>query len=483
MKYAYTNAQMRKFDEEEIARGTPVSVLMQRAGNALAEAVKNALSRLGQRDAVFVCGGGNNGGDGFVAAEVLRRDNFEVSVLCLAEHFSEASVAAKMAYRGEIFQKIPRRVYSVTVDCLFGTGLSRPVEGKNADLVNFINSGKYVIACDLPTGLFEGGIAHAPCVKADETVSMGQLKSALILSDGADVAGKVSVADIGIPAEGGAEIWEDVDVGAFFPKKKSNTHKGTYGSVSILAGSERLGAPLLSVGAALKSGAGYTALWLPTSDDSTDELRRTVLAAKYPAAIVNFYGGEPLTSNSVAYGMGAGVGAAQYQLLKTLLSTYESGTLVLDADALNTLAMYGKDILKHKKCPVVITPHPKEFSRLTGRSVEDLLSDPIEAAKAFSKEYAVTVVFKNNRTVIAEGDRVAINPTGSPVLSKGGSGDVLAGLLAGTLARGVPPFEAAVVSSYLLGRAGELAAAEENAYSPDAEDIIGYLAKAINSVM
>lgn len=484
MKYAYTNAQMRKFDEEEISRGTPVSVLMQRAGTALAEAVKYALCRLGQRDVVFVCGGGNNGGDGFVAAEILRGENFEVFVLCLATHFSEASSVAKSAYKGEIFQKIPRRIFSVTVDCLFGTGLSRPVDGENADLVNFINSGRYIVACDLPTGLFEGGITHAPCVKADETVSMGQLKSALILSDGADVAGRISVADIGIPAEGGAEIWDDPDVGAFFSKKKSNTHKGTYGSVSILAGMGRLGAPLLSAGAALKSGAGYTELWLPPSgNDDTDELRRAVLAAKYPAMIVNFYGGESFTSNSVAFGMGAGVGAAQYEMLERLLLTYESGTLVLDADALNLLASYGKDILKHKKCPVVITPHPKEFSRLTGKSVEELFSDPIEAAKAFSKEYAVTVVFKNNRTVIAEGDRVAVNPTGSPVLSKGGSGDVLAGLLAGTLARGVPPFEAAVVSSYLLGRAGELAAAECNEYSPDAEDIIGYLSRAIDTVM
>ncbi len=181
--------------------------------------------------------------------------------------------------------------------------------------------------------------------------------------------------------------------------------------------------------------------------------------------------------------MGAGVGQRQREILEELLSTYTCGTLVLDADALNTLSAYGVEILRKKSCRIVITPHPKEFSRLTGKSVETLLSDPIGAAKSFSKEYGVTVVLKNNRTVIAEGDRVAISLTGSPVLSKGGSGDVLAGFLAGTIARGIPPFEAAVVSSYLLGRAGELLAAERDEYSPDATDVIGYLSKAIRSVM
>ena len=167
-----------------------VSVLMKRAGEALADAVEAALERLGQRDAVFVCGGGNNGGDGFVAAELLRKRGYDVAIVCLADHFSEGCAEAKATYGGEILARIPRRIYSVTVDCLFGTGLSRPVDRENADLVSFINSGRYVIACDIPTGLSDGGIAFSPCVKAKETVCMGQLKTALILSDGADLSGK-----------------------------------------------------------------------------------------------------------------------------------------------------------------------------------------------------------------------------------------------------------------------------------------------------
>ncbi len=484
MKFAYSNAQMRSFGRRETERSASLSVLMKRAGKALAEAVKNAIGRFGQRDIVFVCGGGNSGGAGFCAAELLRSENYDVTVLCLAEELSPACNGEKESYKGEIIGRIPRRIYGIAVDCLFGIGLARSLGGVNADLVSFLNACRYIIACDLPAGLTEGGIALPLCVKADETVCLGQLKTALILSDGADVAGEISVADIGISAEGGVEVWEDGDVGKYFPKKKSNSNKGDYGSAAILAGYGAPGAPIMAAAAALKSGAGYTGLWFPPSKNrETDELRRTAVTAAYPACIFDFYKGGPLFAQAVAFGMGAGVGLPQREMLEDLLSSYACGTLILDADALNTLSHYGVGLLRKKKCPVIVTPHPKEFSRLTGRSTEELLKDPVEAAKAFSEEYGVTVVFKNNRTVIAEGDRVAVNPTGSPVLAKGGSGDVLAGFLAGTVARGVPPFEAAVVSSYLLGRAGELAAADMNEYSPDATDIVRYLSGAIRSVM
>ena len=465
MKYAYTNAQMRMFDKKEIERGTPVDILMSRAGEALKETVKDALCRLGQRDAVFVCGGGNNGGDGFVAARLLLQEGYEVCVLCLAKTFSKACMQAKEAFKGEILAIIPRRTYSVTVDCLFGTGLDRPIENTDADLVAFINSGKYVVACDIPSGLMDGGIAQSVCVEADETLSLGQLKSALILSDGADVAGKICVADIGISAEGGTEVWEDADVRSYFPKRKSNTHKGSYGSAYIFAGGALAGAAFLAAMACLKSGAGYTRL--AVTHDYFNQI-----VGKLPAVVLREFhaiDGEMLSSDCIAVGMGSGVSERLYAYISELMSSY-TGTLLLDADALNTLAQYGVEILKNKTCRVIITPHPKEFSRLTGRSTEELLSDPVQTAKAFSEQYGVTVVFKNNRTVIAEGDRSAINPTGSPVLAKGGSGDALAGFIAGTAARGIPPFEAAVVGCYLLGRAGEIAARDINEYSPDATD-------------
>ncbi len=494
MKFAYSNTQMRAADEAAIAAGTPVETLMERAGRALAEAMERAAQNLNAQDMLFVCGGGNNGGDGFVAARILAERGYEVAVLCLAERFSASCAAAKAQFCGEILGRIPRRRYALIADCLFGTGLDRAPAGDAAALIHFINdSGAYVVACDLPSGLNAGGIAFAPCVVADETVAMGQLKQALLLADGADTAGKITVADIGIPAECGAEIWAEEDVAAFFPKRKSHTNKGNYGTAAVLSTCNTLGAPLLAAGAALKSGAGYTDIYMtsasvPCEDEAkllslrmADEMHRVLCAAKYPACRFSFYDGEPIFADAVAFGMGAGVGEATRKILEELLSGCR-GTLVLDADALNTLALFGADILKKRACPVVVTPHIKEFSRLTGRAVEEVLSDPVGLAQAFAREYGVTVVLKNNRTVITDGARTAINITGSPALAKGGSGDALAGFLAGTCARGVPPFEAACVAAYLMGRAGGLAAEALGEYAPDASDVIARLPAAMREL-
>ena len=228
MKYAFSNEQMRRADAATIAAGTPSLELMERAGQALARAVAEAMSKKGASDALFVCGGGNNGGDGFAAARILADAGEDVSVLCLAEKFSPDCAAMRERYKGETLGRIPRRRYGVIVDCLFGTGLARPIEGINKTLVDFINgSGAYVIACDLPSGLGECGIAPEVCVRADETVAMGQMKQALLMADGADFAGTVTVAQIGIHAEErGAEVWEASDVKQLFPPRRSNTHKG-----------------------------------------------------------------------------------------------------------------------------------------------------------------------------------------------------------------------------------------------------------------
>lgn len=479
MKYAYSNQQMRRFDEAAIAAGTPALMLMERAGKALAQAVSEACHRLGAGDALFVCGGGNNGGDGFVAARILHEAGEEVAVLCLAQKFSPDCAAVKAQYKGELLGRIPRRRYALIVDCLLGTGLARPVGGESAALVDFINgSGAYVIACDLPSGLMEGGIAGETCVRADETVTMGQLKQALLLSDGADVAGKISVADIGIPAaENGAEVWENADVKAFFPRRRSNTHKGSYGTACILAGGAYSGAAFLAAGACLKSGAGYTKLCV------SGELYPHAIG-KLPAAVLREYkaiDGDILGADALAVGMGSGVSEQLYVYIAELLTNY-TGTLVLDADALNTISAYGTEVLSKRACRVVLTPHPKEFSRLAECSVKEVLADPVGMAKEFAARFGVTVLLKNNRSVITDGVRVAVNPTGSPSLAKGGSGDVLSGLLVGTCARGVQPFEAACVASYLLGRAGELAAREMGEYAPDPSDTIAFLAAAQTSL-
>ena len=479
MKYAFSNEQMRRADAATIAAGTPSLELMERAGQALARAVAEAMSRKGASDALFVCGGGNNGGDGFAAARILADAGEDVSVLCLAEKFSPDCAAMRERYKGETLGRIPRRRYGVIVDCLFGTGLARPIEGINKMLVDFINgSGAYVIACDLPSGLGECGIAPEVCVRADETVAMGQMKQALLMADGADFAGTVTVAQIGIHAEErGAEVWEASDVKQLFPPRRSNTHKGSYGAACILAGGAYSGAAFLAAGACLKSGAGYTKLCV------TERLFSSAVG-KLPAVVLREFkaiDGDILAADCIAAGMGTGVSERLYVHIAELLSAY-TGTLVLDADALNTIAAYGTEVLNKKSCKVILTPHPKEFARLAGKSVGEVLSNAAEEAKAFAARCGAVVVLKNNRSLITDGERVAINPTGSPALAKGGSGDVLSGFLAGTCARGVPPFEAACAASWLLGKAGEIAAEKMGEYAPDPTDVIGFLSEAICSL-
>ena len=468
MKYSYSISEVRAADNAAIKEVGSLT-LMERAGSALANRVLAVMDELKIDDVLFVCGGGNNGGDGFVAAQKVLEAGKDALVLCLAERFSDDCKAVKSKFEGEIFERIPRRRFSLIVDCVFGTGLTRPPEGDNAVLIDFMNnSGAYVISCDLPSGLSEGGIALSPCVVANETLAIGACKHALYLLDGADVAGKISVADIGLSVVSrGAESFEQADCAVYFPRRKSNSHKGTYGSACILAGSSYSGAAFLSAGACLKSGAGYTRLCVTSG-------LYPYAVGKLPAAVLREFkaiDGEILSSDCIALGMGTGVSEKLFVFAAELLESY-TGVLVLDADALNTLSDFGVELLRRKTCKVIVTPHPKEFSRLSGKSVAEILRNPVEEAKSFAKEYGVTVVLKNNRTVITDGERVAINLAGSPALAKGGSGDVLAGFLAGTVARGVAPFEAACVAAFVVGTAGEHVARDMGEYAPDASDVL-----------
>ena len=479
MKHSYSNLEMRLSDAACIERGTSSLQLMERAGEALADVVEAAMERLRISDALFLCGGGNNGGDGFVAARLLKERGKEAAVLCLAEKFSKDCAEVKRRFQGEIFNRIPRRRYALMVDCILGTGITRAPEGAAMHLIQLTKQADYVISADLPSGLMENGIAAKVCVRADETVTMGLMKNCLLMADGPDVSGKVTVANIGIgPAAAGAFLWEDRDAAAYFPKKKSNTHKGAFGRACLFAAeAQYTGAVFLAAGACLRSGAGYTEL-------VADEPLYSAAVGKLPACVLRRFealDGDILSSDCIALGMGAGVSERLYAQIAELMEAY-TGTLVIDADGLNTLAKYGVEVLKEKTCRVILTPHPKEFARLSGKSVGEVLSSAAEASKAFAKEYGVVVVLKNNRTLITDGERLAINRTGTPALAKGGSGDVLTGLLAGTCARGIPPYEAACAASYLFGRAGEIAAQQLGEYSVTAEDVISCFGKAVLSI-
>lgn len=472
MKYSYTFKQIFEASRKFSKKFSDPFELMRRSAQKLAEVVLEEMEP--GADVLFVCGGGIAGRDGFAAAQILYDKKVDVAVFCPERRLSDDCRAMRERFCGEIFEKPIRRRYSLIVDCLFGTE-PYTLQG-DCMPISFINdSGARVIAYDIPSGLPESGVISGPCVRADVTLTVGGLKHALFLSDGADVSGKIILADLGLELPSGVEIWDNCDVREFFPKRKSNVNKGDFGAACLLAPTlEYTGSAFLAADACLRSGAGYTKLFIPP------EVYPFAIG-KIPACILKKFIGvseEILSAQSIALGMGGGINRELYETICKLLEEY-SGILILDADALNVLALYGLEPLGNKKCQVILTPHIKEFSRLIGKEVREILNDELILAKEFALKYGLTLVLKSNRTVVTNGTRTAINITGTPALAKGGSGDVLTGFLAGTCARGVRPYEAACVSTYLLGKAGELAAMDLGEYSPHAMDVLERLPDAI----
>lgn len=265
---------------------------------------------------------------------------------------------------------------------------------------------------------------------------------------------------------GNIKVYSDEEIKTFYPLRKRNTHKGNYGSANLIAGCGKyLGAAVLSAEAALRSGCGYVKL---TADESV----KSALAFKIPQVI--FLGQPDLSSQAIAVGMGCGVSVQLYEIIQSLLSDYE-GTLIIDADAINSLAKYGKEILKNNNGKVILTPHAKEFSRLTGLSIQEITKDPLNCARAFAKEYSCIILLKGADSVITDVSRTVVNTRGTTALAKGGSGDMLSGYMCGCAARGLQPFDSAVCAAYTLGLSAEISSEQKTDYCATAKDILNNL--------
>ncbi len=273
---------------------------------------------------------------------------------------------------------------------------------------------------------------------------------------------------------------------ALLPKRVRNSHKGSYGRAAIVAGSvEYTGAAYLSAAACLHAGAGYTALYLPADllpyyflKVPEVLLRSSNEGSRY--AFNEEKMKELLLYDAVAYGMGMGKSEEVYRGLVWLLSHYE-GKLIIDADGLNSLAAYGGELpalLRGAKCEVLCTPHVKEFSRLSKRSTEEVLAGGVSLAEGFARASRCTLLLKNALSTVTDGERTKINATGNSGQAKGGTGDVLSGVLAGLCAQGLSAYDSARLGSYLVGKAAELGAREVGEYSLTASTLIAYLGKA-----
>lgn len=501
MSYVLTNAQMRVADTYTIEKlNVPARTLMERAGEALAKEAER-LAPVG--NVLCVCGGGNNGGDGLVCARLLRERGRAADVMCFAEKTTaeyRVNLEKFLLSDGKLKKKMPKNGYALVVDCVFGTGFHGEISGVYAEMIAGINSlkegGAKVLSADIPSGLNgENGLAANIAVCATETLCIGEYKAGVFLGDGPDFAGKVVRADIGISLiekEKYATLALKEEISKLLPKRKRNSHKGTYGRAAIVAGSvEYSGAAALSSLACLRSGVGYTCLFTPKDLAEKCFFREPELLIKplndggryaFNEEILQ----QLLPYNAIAYGMGMGSSKDVALGAAWLIENYE-GKLILDADALNSLSReYAKTelkaLFKKKKCDLLLTPHCKEFSRLSGKEVAQILESGISAPLVFSKEFGISLLLKNAVTIVTDGEKTLLNITGNTGLAKGGSGDVLSGLIAGLCASGLSAFDGGIAGSYLTGKAAEIAAKEVGEYALIARDVIANLGKAFLSL-
>ncbi len=465
-----TNDEMAEADRLTIASGTPGIDLMEQAGRAVAEAVTSRHPPGSQ--VVVVAGPGNNGGDGFVAARVLAERGHRVRLLLLGERSRLKGDAAHAAsrWRGAVEPVTPQAVAGadVIIDALFGAGLDRPVEGPARAIIEAMNaSGAPIVAVDLASGINgTTGAVMGVAVRATRSVTFFRRKPGHVLLPGRLHCGPVDVADIGIKADVLARVRPRamLDDPALwrgqFPLPRADGHKYSRGHAVVVSGGPvTTGAPRLAARAALRAGAGLVTIASPR-----DAL--AIHAAANTAVMVRpVDGAGELTAflsdrrfNAVVLGPGGGVGAAMREQVLAALGGPRA--VVLDADALTSFAGDGGPALfaaiaARKDHATILTPHEGEFARLFSTPIQGIEKlSKLEKARAAAEASGAIVLLKGPDTVIAApGGRAAINANAPPWLATAGSGDVLAGIIAGLLAQAMPAFEAVAAAVWLHGAA------------------------------
>ncbi len=510
-----TTAQMQELDRRTISEARiPATTLMERAGMGIVSCLEQRWGPVRGKTVTVVCGKGNNGGDGFVAARLLRRRHANVHILTMVPT-SELSRDAATMYKQFVRSAGKSSVYLYTsktqaqallgdsdllVDALLGTGLSDAVTGRYAEVIDGINdTGRPVVAVDLPSGLHaDTGTILGRAVRASLTVTLGLPKLGLYQSHGIDMAGEVAIADIGIPpayidaVESRTTLLTRQVVRASLPRREPSSHKGTFGHAGIIAGSVgKTGAAAMAARAALRVGAGLVTVAIPTSvNDVLEAKLLEAMTAPMPETKARTFARTALdrlvafmtARTAIAIGPGLSTHPETVELVQALTKHLDRPA-VLDADALNALT--GRTaLLASCKTPPIITPHPGEMARLEAdATAQTVNSDRIGTAARFARERGLLVVLKGARTVIARPDgAVAVCPTGNPGMATGGTGDVLTGMMVGLLAQGMPSWEAACAATYLHGVAGDLAAVKKGHVGLIAGDMIEEIPYALKLV-
>lgn len=495
MRYLPTGEQMKKADQMTIEKiGIPSMVLMERAALGVVETLKQ--EQLDLSKVLVVCGSGNNGGDGYAVARLLHLEGIDVNLMFVGSEDSRSIDNVKQNqicahYEIPVVQSCNYDEYSVIIDAIFGIGLGRKITGTYYTTIQAMNQAKGKrVSVDIPSGLCDKtGRVMGICVEADVTVAVAFAKKGMYLGEGTSYCGRICTVDIGITSEMLPHeqyltyTYDREDLIENYPKRVMNSHKGTYGKVLFIVGSKGMaGAAYLCAKAAYMTGCGLVQIY-------TAEENLQVIQTLLPEAIVKTYKSyseeelKALLKWADVVGIGCGLGhdLVSGQLVEGTMRFAEC-PCILDADALNILAQH-MEWLMYAKQPILMTPHMKEMTRLLGCSMAELQAERFKRLVHFVESNAAICVLKDARTLVAERDKdIYMNLSGNNGMAKGGSGDVLTGIITGIAAQGKELFEAAKLGVYLHGLAGDVAKSQKGAYSVLASDIIECISDVLKEI-
>ncbi len=480
-----TTDEMQVAEQESAKLGLPTDRLMENAGYAVAEEVRRILSDVSQKHILILIGPGNNGGDGLVAARHLHDWGVRVSLFLIGKRAADDPNLKLVQERGiacfENLDGLDEQLISAStvIDALFGTGRSRPLDGIFREALQQVAQAKKecpglkVIALDLPSGLdADSGAVDPDCLYAEHTITLGFAKPGLFNPPGAERAGVITVADIGIPAHLADEVTTELITEGWarsvLPRRPLGANKGIFGRVLVAAGSiNYIGAAYLACSGAMRVGAGLVTLATaaglqPILAAKLTEATHLPLPEASPGVVSAEAAGLILSElknyNVLLVGCGLGQSEEAIGLIKSVL--FQSGSalpsLVLDADAINTLSRT-PNWWQKLAGDAILTPHPGEMARLAGVSVAEVEADRTGIARRMASEWHKTIVLKGAYTVIAAPNgQCRINPVANPGLASAGTGDVLAGAITGLLAQGLSLFDGAALGVFLHAKAGDM---------------------------
>ena len=497
---------MRVSDAETIRQSVSGRELMLRAARGIVRETQNAFPDLCGPIAI-VCGSGNNAGDGYAAALLLKEQGLSCELILLSEKFSPDALyyytqcqekgikICPPADTAPALARLREGCYPLILDCIFGTGFHGVPDGSAAEAIAAINDARLqyhcrIVSADINSGLNGDNGLGVCAVRSDLTVAVGSYKPGLFLNQAKDLIDRRVFCDIGIaPVEQPFMLLEPRDVAALFPKRQNDSHKGTYGYIALMGGSlPYSGAIRLAnlAASAMRCGAGVVKIAAPASLCGALMpliLESTLFPLEDNGAGAVLFSPSRLEelirgTRAIAFGMGIGTSEETSKTLRYLLEHY-NGTLIIDADGLNALAGLlqkpdsGKHLLRHSAARIILTPHLKEFSRLCGASVAEIREHPVELARDFAGSHQVTVLLKGPSTLITDGSRVYLTDRGCPGMGTAGSGDVLSGILAAVCGQhpdSENPALLAAAGAFINGAAGELAQEKSNAVTMTAGD-------------